>query len=260
MVRVTEQDLKDPYYFQYAFLNQKPHFKQKEVLRSKAKHKVICCGRRAGKTQMIAGEIIRGAIFNIFPKQIVIAPVYKQALIVYSKILEILRQNKLIDDLRSYPKNPYPKIEWINGSFVDFGSTDKPDSLRGEAYDRIFLDESSFIKDEAMSAIRPFTFDTDAPIWQTSTPWGKNHFYEDFRRGEKGLKGYQSFHFTSFDNPYINQERVKEEVEYYGRTSLYVRAEIYGEFIESADLYFTQELIESCIKEYPMVRKEEVYR
>ena len=55
---------------------------------------------------------------------------------------------------------------------VDFGSANNPDTLRGEGYDRIFKDEDAFIKDDAMLAIRPLMFDTGAPIWNTTTPWG----------------------------------------------------------------------------------------
>ena len=71
---ITLEDFEDPVMFQIGYLNQMPHDKQKDVLRSPNKNKIIVCGRRAGKTQMISGELIRGAIIGEYKKQIVIAP------------------------------------------------------------------------------------------------------------------------------------------------------------------------------------------
>jgi len=256
-----EKELKDPVLFQVGYLGIEPHKKQQGILKSISKHKVICCGRRTGKTHMIAGEIIRGATFKFYPRQFVVAPTYKQSRIVYNKILEILRNAPVpaMNDLKKFTEHPHPRIEWINGCSVEFGSGDNPDSLRGEAYDRMFWDESGFLKETALQAIRPMAFDKGAPIWQTSTPWGKNNFYNDFQRGRKGVDGYESFHFTTFDNPYISKEEVQKEVDDYGKDHVYVRTEIFGEFIEDIDCYFTQELISACIDDYPMIPREAVY-
>ena len=75
-LELTQEDFKDPVGFQVAYLNQVPHKEQIRVLKSPQKNKVVVCGRRAGKSQMIAAEIIRGATLKIFPKQIIIAPIF----------------------------------------------------------------------------------------------------------------------------------------------------------------------------------------
>ena len=163
-IDLNVDDFYDPVNFQVAYLNQVPHPKQIEVLRSPQKNKIIVCGRRSGKTQMIAGEIIRGAILSLFKRQMVVAPTYKQTLIVYYKITELMQNAKVYDDIDRVAMSPRPKIIFKNGCFVDFGSADNPDSLRGEAYDRLFKDESAFIKAGAKNAIKPLTYDTGAPI------------------------------------------------------------------------------------------------
>ena len=202
-LEVTESDFKDPVMFQVGYLNQIPHEKQVEVLKSPHKNKVIVCGRRSGKTQMIAGELIRGCVLGEFKKQIVIAPRFKQSIIVFNKILELMHQGGVFEDIESYPRSPYPKIIFKNKNFIDFGSADNPDSLRGEAYDRVFIDESAFIKKGAMDVIKPLTFDTGAPIWETTTPWGKGDIWNRWRRGQKGDPDYGCFHYNYKDNPYI---------------------------------------------------------
>ena len=251
---VTEQDFRDPVGFQYSYLNQMLHDKQIEVVRSPHKNKVIVCGRRSGKTQMIAGELIRGATLGIYKKQIVITPQFKQSLIVYDKIIELMVKSKIHHDIKKEVKHPYPRIEFANG-IVDFGSADNPNSLRGEAYERVFIDESAFIKEGAMDAIKPLTFDTGAPIWETTTPWGKGSVWERWKRGMKGDEDYGCFHYNYLDNPYLADEGKKEiekDIEEWGRDSVYVQCEILGNFVEDRDVYFSQELISKCIEDYGM--------
>jgi len=252
---VTEQDFRDPVLFQVGYLNQTPHNKQVEVLRSPHKNKIIVCGRRSGKTQMIAGEIIRGGVLGKYKKQIVIAPIFKQTLIVYNKILELMHNGGVYDDILSVTRHPYPRITFKNNNFVDFGSADNPDSLRGEAYDRVFKDESAFIKEGAEAAIKPLTYDTGAPVWEATTPWGKGEVWERWRRGQKGDPDYGCFHYNYKDNVYLAEEGVKEiekDIKEWGEDSVYVQCEIFGNFVEDRDVYFKQELIESCIDEYGM--------
>ena len=246
-------DFTNPVGFQVAYLNQYPHKKQQEVLLSPNKNKVIVCGRRSGKTQMIAGEIIRGGVLDIYHKQMVIAPTYKQTLIVYYKITELMQNAKVYDDIEKTIMAPRPQIVFKNGAVVDFGSADNPDSLRGDNYDRLFKDESSFIKSGAKNAIKPLTYDTGAPVWDTTTPWGKGEVWELWARGLAGDEDYGCFHYNYKDNPYLNEEGVKEiekDILEYGEDSVYVQCEIYGNFVEDRDVYFSKELIESSIEKY----------
>lgn len=254
-IEISEEDFKNPVGFQVSYLNQIPHEKQIEVLTSLQKNKIIVCGRRSGKTQMVAGEAIRGAVLKLYPRQIVIAPSYKQTLIVFYKITELMQKAGVYDDIDKVVQSPRPKIIFKNGCFIDFGSADTPDSLRGEAYDRLFKDESAFIKKGADNAIKPLAYDTGAPIWETTTPWGKGEIWERWLRGTKGDVDYGCFHYNYKDNPYLSEEGIKEiekDIIEYGEGSIYVQAEILGNFVEDRDAYFSRELVESCIEEYDM--------
>lgn len=254
-IEITESDIYDPVYFQIGYLNQYPHKKQIEVLRSKQKNKIIVCGRRSGKSQLIAGELIRGAVLGLYPKQILITPQYKQSIIIFDKIIELLTTSGNMGDVAKVVQSPYPKIVFLNGDFIDFASADNPNSLRGDAYDRVFKDESAFIKKGADNAIKPLTYDRGAPVWETTTPWGKGEVWEKWIRGMKGDEDYGCFHYCYKDNPYLSAEGKKEiekDIIEYGEDSLFVQAEIYGNFIEDRDCFFTRELIMSCVEEYNM--------
>ena len=255
-IELTPEDFMDPVAFQYAYVNQTLHAKQIEVVRSPHKNKVIVCGRRAGKSQLIGGELIRGAIIpetittQKKSKQIIIAPTYKQTMIVYSKITELMQKAGVYDDIEKEVKSPHPQIVFKNGSTIDFGSADNPTSLRGEAYDRVFLDEGEFIKMEAMDAIRPLIYDTGAPMWITTTPWKRNFVYDFWKRGLAGDEDWGSFNYCYLDNPYITDEGKKEiekDILEWGRDSLFVQAEIFGNYVRNTDCYFDMEDVQFCV-------------
>jgi hypothetical protein len=249
-MELTKEDFFDPVNYQVAYLKQIPHNKQIEVLRSPHKNKVVVCGRRAGKSQMIAGEINRGTTLELYNKQIVIAPTYKQSMIVNNKILDIMSKAGVLDDIQKVVKSPHPQIVFKNGCIIDFGSADNPDSLRGENYDRIFLDEGEFIKEDAMSAIRPLIYDTGAPMWITTTPWRRNFVWEYWKRGIAGDEDWGSFNYCYLDNPYITDEGKKEiekDIEEWGENSLYVQAEIFGNYTNNSDCYFDMDDILFCV-------------
>ena len=199
---------------------------------------------------MISAEIIRGGMLKIYMKQIVIAPTYKQTIIVYDKIVEIMQKADVIGDIAKIIKSPHPQLVFKTGAIVDFGSADNPNSLRGEAYDRVFLDEGEFIKLEAMNAIRPLIYDTGAPMWITTTPWKRNFVWEFWKRGIAGDEDWGSFNYCYLDNPYINDEGKKEiekDIEEWGRDSLYVQAEIFGNYTANTDCYFDMDDVLFCV-------------
>ncbi len=254
-IELSVEDFKNPVAFQVSYLNQIPHKKQEEVLLSFKKHRVVVCGRRSGKTQMISGEIIRGAVLNLYPAQLVVAPTYKQVMIVFDKIVELMNKAGVFDDILKVAQSPHPKIIFKNNTFVDFGSADNPDSLRGFAYDRVFKDESAFIKRGADNAIKPLTYDKGAPIWETTTPWGKGDVWERWLRGTRGEEDIGCFSYNYKDNPYLSPDGVKEiekDIKEYGEDSIYVQCEILGQFVEDRDNYFSRELIERCVVEYEL--------
>ena len=108
-IDISIEDFRDPVGFQVSYLKQKPHDKQIEVLRSPHKNKIIVCGRRSGKSQMIAAELIRGSVIEEeYKRQILIAPTYKQAMIVYFKINELMYKAGVIGDILKFTKSRHP--------------------------------------------------------------------------------------------------------------------------------------------------------
>lgn len=99
-------------------------------------------------------------------------------------------------------------VEFPNGTFLQFKTADDPQSLRGSGLDILWVDEAAFVRSkEAWSVARPALSDKIGLLISTTTPQGKNWFWEEFFRG-KALEDPRQFRveYTSLDNPYFHKE------------------------------------------------------
>ena len=175
---------------------------QSKVWQDDHRFKVINIGRRAGKTMVSILKMIDFALEN--NKQIVwyIAPTYKQSkLIAWSMIKEYCPTGK-------YNETEL-KVSLPNGSEICLKGADNPDSLRGTRIDFAIFDEVAFFNSwrTVWEALRPVLVDSKASCWFISTPNGFNHFYDMFYQKDFD-EDYESFHYTSFDNPYIDRDEI----------------------------------------------------
>jgi hypothetical protein len=121
------------------------------------------------------------------------------------------------------------------------------DNLRGRKFHRVVIDEASFIPDLEtgwLNAIRPTLTDFKGSADFLSTPRGKNFFYSLFLKGQADPE-WNSFKFTTYDNPYI----AKEEIDA-ARLSLpeaVFRQEYLADPMENAANPFGSQFIRACI-------------
>jgi hypothetical protein len=104
------------------------------------------------------------------------------------------------------------RFEFANGSLVEFKSAEDPQSLRGAGLDILWMDEAAFIKsEEAWLVTRPSLSDKQGMLVTTTTPDGKNWFYDEFW-GKDALNDTNigRVEYRSIDNPYF----AKSEWEY----------------------------------------------
>ncbi len=112
-------------------------------------------------------------------------------------------------------------VEFPNGGFLAMYSMDNPDSIRGENFHLIIVDEAAMISEEAWTdCIQPTLADNDGDCVLISTPKGRNWFWKEFQSAKKhaaegGLR-YHCWTATSRSNPNPNIQaafdRVKEKV------------------------------------------------
>ena len=182
---------------------------QTKVLDDTHRFKVINCGRRAGKSFLVSIKLLDFASNN--PKSIVwyISPNYKQSKsIMWQMLRDIIPQHGI-----AKTNETELKIELKNGSQILLKGAEDPDSLRGVRIDFCVFDEVAFIDkwDEVWKVVRPTLIDSKASCWFISTPNGFNHFKEMYENVAKDGKpvfapsDWVSFHFTSYDNPYLDK-------------------------------------------------------
>ena len=182
----------------------RPHFGQKEFLNSKARFKVLMCGRRWGKSDISKNLAIR---FMLDGKETAyVTPNYQLAKVFYEDILNILP----VEVIKSANKSDLI-ISLITGGILHFFTGEKPDNFRGRKFHLVIIDEASYVKDLKNAwnnAIRPTLTDYRGEAVFISTPRGKDYFHSLYLKGINKEEGWESFRFTSYDNPYILNEEI----------------------------------------------------
>lgn len=133
-----------------------------------------------------------------------VAPTYQQARdIAWEQLKKDYLQSAEINETRL-------EISVVNGSRIFLRGWEAIESLRGQKFDFIVLDEVAMMKNfwrNWQEVIRPTLTDTKGEGLFISTPKGFNDFYELYSMEGKD-KDFKSFHFTTYDNPFIPKDEV----------------------------------------------------
>lgn len=183
-----------------------PHSAQKILHQSPARFRIATCGRRWGKTLACANEIAKSAWEKPRSLNWWVAPVYSQSMIGY----RMLKRGLMPAIARISDTNRL--IELKNGSVIEFKSTDRPDSLKGEGLSFLVMDEAALIPRRAWEeSLRPSLADKKGRAIFISTPKGRNWFFELFLRGQDPkYENYFSMQLPTLTNPYIDPEEIED--------------------------------------------------
>lgn len=204
---------------------------QTTVRRNKKRYKVINCGRRAGKSYLVSVEMLEFATKNEKVDVWYISPTYKQSKSIMWAMLKDLIPSEAINKSNETELT----IELVNGSRIMLKGGDSPDSLRGVKIDFCVFDETAFFDhwEDTWKVIRPTLIDSKANVWFISTPNGFNHFKE---LSETQDNNWVYFHFTSYDNPYLDREEIETMKRDMDEDSF--AQEILGEFRKMSGLIY----------------------
>ena len=140
---------------------------------------IFVCHRRFGKTTGILADMLKRALEGPSDgRYAYIAPLYSQAKSIAWDILLGLTQ-----DVTRKRYESELRIDLINGARIRLHGADNPDSLRGNRYDGVAIDEYADIKEVLFDeVIRPALADRSGWAVFAGTPKGPDHFktlYED---------------------------------------------------------------------------------
>ncbi len=193
----------------------RPTPKQIEFHQDLTRFRVVCAGRRSGKTYAAIQEITELCYRNKNQKVWWCSFNYEKSELGLRKFLDLFPKGSVEHERRiSNIVNKQPKrLEFHNNSYIEFRSTDEPKKLVGEGLDFVVFDESAWVADGIWSeALRPALMDRKGRAIIISTPDRKNWFYDLYKRGlDPENKTYSSFHWETRDNIYLPD--IEEELE-----------------------------------------------
>lgn len=185
------------------------HQPQKTILSNTARFRVLCCGRRFGKTTLAIEEMKCLGLAR--PSRIAyIAPTYQQARDIAWEELkkQFAGLEPTINESRLEIR--FRTIDGKGESIIMLRGWEAVETLRGQFFDLLVLDEVAMMRDFwAMwrEVLRPTLTDRKGQGMFISTPKGYNHFHELYLM-ENEHSDWKSFKFTSYDNPHIPAEEI----------------------------------------------------
>jgi hypothetical protein len=196
----------------------KLHAKQKKVILSKARFKIIRAGRRSGKTSLEVEDMLFDAVSEKDSPIFFIAPTQKQA----REIVWEMLKNRL-GSIGNYNESRLEvRVPTQDGgsSIIQIAGWENRENFRGKKAKKIVFDEVDTMRDFFIGwqeIFRPSLVDLKGEADFIGTPKKEN---PNLRRLEKIAatdKDYQAFHFTSWDNPYLDKlelEKAKQEMDF----------------------------------------------
>lgn len=181
----------------------KLHEGQKLVLQSKAKWRVLNCGRRWGKS-FISFVLALEKMF-IGESVAYITPTFNLG-------------NSFFKDIQNYiPKEIIVETNQANliiklstGGSIQFYSGEAiQKNIRGRGFSRAIIDEAAFIPNlEAIwnGDIMPTLAVSNGDALFVSTPNGLDFFHSLFLKGKYKEENYESFHFPSHTSPFVSKD------------------------------------------------------
>lgn len=122
----------------------KLHENQKIVSESEARWKILCAGRRFGKTRLGVQSCLEVALEG--KRAWWVAPTFSIARVGWRDIMSAGYDlgSKVGVDVKMGDMT----VNFANGGFIAVKSADNPQRLRGEGLDFLVMDEAAFIKEE----------------------------------------------------------------------------------------------------------------
>ena len=192
---------------------QNPHKAQQKILASKAKRVIINAGRQFGKTslmlQIAIKEMLEGKYKNNkLPSVLYVTPTTSLGVDVFKELLSFLPEEFIVEQNAT---RLYIKLQ--NGStFRIISAESGAVAFRGKRHSLCICDEFAHYKDAKslfIEGIEPTLLSYDGGrVFFISTPKGQNYFFDLYNRGLNKQNGYETFHFTSYDNPHLSKEYI----------------------------------------------------
>ena len=212
------------------------HKGQLEVAKSDARWKILCAGRRFGKTRLgvqmcMEVALNGGRAWWVAPTFAISRVGWRDIQAAAASFPKEMGVNIKVGDMQ---------VDFGNGGFIGVRSADNPQRLRGEGLDFLVMDEAAFVKEETWTEVlRPTLTERKGSALFISTPKGMdNWFYRLFERAET-QPDWERFQFPSTSNPLVEESEVEAAKGEVG--SLVFAQEYMAQFISEGSQMFKQD-------------------
>lgn len=196
------------------------HHGQKLILADNHRFQVASCGRRFGKSEVGGHALLPEAYIAMTQQKMleetrkrrefwIVGPNYSDAEKEFRVVYNQLKRLEMPFDRPGTYNDPIGgnmHISLWNGTFqIHAKSAAHPESLVGEGLHGVIMAEAAKIKNRVwVKYIRPTLNDFRGWAKMTSTPEGKNWFYEFYQQGQDPkFKSWASWRMPSWVNPYV---------------------------------------------------------
>jgi|SRR5690349_3101124 len=204
----------------FKHMGYEPHVAQKPVHCSYCRNKVIAAGRRFGKSELGAGELDVEAVRAKFLLNSlidsgkrrefwIVGPEYTDAEKEFRKHYDALKRVDAPFDKPGTYYDPHSgdlQISMYKGKYLVLGKSAKhPERLVGEGLNGVIMAEAAKQRERTWTKyIRPMLADFQGWSLHSSTPEGKNWFYDLWMRGQDpNNPSWESWRFGSWANPHV---------------------------------------------------------
>lgn len=213
------------------------HDKQKDVVRSKARFKIVRAGRRSGKSSLQVEDMSYTAVKEKDSPVFYIAPTQIQArAIIWEALKAKLALISEVNESRLEMKVPTQDGGY---SLITVAGWENRENFRGRKAKKIYFDELDTMKDFFIGwqeIFRPALTDLKGESMFSGTPKKENPNLKRLEKMAETDPDYEAFHFTTSDNPHIPREEIqkaKDELDYNT-----FRQEYLAEYVENQGSLF----------------------
>lgn len=178
---------------------------QLQVYQAEERFKLLCSGRRFGKTYLCIARLICWAITKPGSLNWYVTANYRMAKQIAWRQLKAMVPNAI-----TIKRNESDlSLELTNGSIIALRGAENPDALRGVSLSSLVVDEAAYVKQEAWEMVlRPALSDQGGPAWFITTPAGLNWFFDLWEQAQNE-RDWTTFSFTTIQGGNVPAEEIE---------------------------------------------------
>ena len=209
------------------------HEAQQTVKDDEARWKILCAGRRFGKSRLgvqlcLEQALDGGRVWWVAPTFAIARVGWRDVVAAASEFPKDAGVNIKLGDM---------EVTFPSGGSISVKSADNPQSLRGEGLNYLVMDEAAFVREETWTEVlRPTLTENKGSALFISTPIGMDNWFYHLWEKADTAEDWARFQYPTVSNPIIDPKEVESAREDLGE--LVFAQEYLAEFIsEGAQIF-----------------------